>query len=109
MVFSFSFVAMPEFTAIVGVWKVSVPKLLAVCYGSTVRSGSWGCLRWLGRAHCFVVTWTRSTVDFVPVGAPIHGRVIDPWKSIGKRFTLLVSYCPLDTVVEERACLGIRL
>ena len=100
---------MPIFEAIVGVWKVPVPKLLAVRHGSTVWRGCCCLAGWPVGADCLVVAWTRSTVNFVPVGTPAHGCVEDPRKSISKRFTLLVSNCPFDAVIVERACLGVRL
>jgi hypothetical protein len=109
VVFSLPFVAMPIFAAIVRVWKVALPKFLTVRHGSTVWRGCWRCLWWLGGAHCLLVAWTRPTLNLVPVGAPIHSCVVDPRKSIRQRFTLLVSNCPLNTVVVEGAGLGIRL
>ena len=109
VVFSFPLEAVPVFPAIEGVRKVAVAELLAVRHGSTVRSGCWRCPGRLGGAHCLVVAWARSTINFVSVGTPVHGCVVDPGKSIGQGFTLLVSDCPFDTVVVEGACLGIRL
>jgi hypothetical protein len=109
LVFSLPVEAMPILPAIVGVWKVPVPKLLAVRHGSTVWRGSRCCLRWLGGTHCLVFAWARPTFNLVPVGAPVHGCVVDPRKSISERFTLFVRNCPLDTVVVEGACFSIRL
>jgi hypothetical protein len=109
LVFSLPFEAMPVFAAIVRVWKVAVTKLLAVRHGSTVWRGCWRCLGRLGGTHCLFVAWARSTVNLVPVGAPVHTCVVDPRKSISERFTLLVSNCPFNTVVVEGAGLGILL
>merc|ERR1711936_609661 len=100
---------MPIFAAIVRIWKVPVPKLLTVCNGSTVLRGSCRFAGWLVAADCLVVAWTRSTVNFVTVGAPTHGCIEDPGKSIRERLTLLASNYPFDTVIVVGAFLGIRL
>ena len=109
VVFSIPLEAMPVLATVEGIREVSVAELLAVGNGPTVRSGRWRRPGWLGRTHSLVFAGTRSTFDFVPVATPVKDGVVNPGKSIGQRFTLLVSDCPFDTVVVEGAGLGIRL
>ena len=109
VVFPLPLEAMPVLATVEGIREVSVAELLAVGNGPTVRSGCWRRPGWLGRTHSLVFAGTRSTFDFVPVATPVKDGVVNPGKSIGQRFTLLVSDCPFDTVEVEGAGLGIRL
>ena len=109
VVFPLPLEAMPVLPTVEGIREVSVAELLAVGNSPTVRSGCWCRPGWLGRTHSLVFAGTRSTFDFVPVATPVKDGVVNPGKSIGERFTLLMSDCPFDTVVVEGAGLGVRL
>jgi len=109
-VFPFPLVAVPVFSAVVGVREIPITKLLAVRYSSAVSRCGWCCLWWLCGTHGGVVAGSGATVNIFSVGAPVKHLVENPWKSVGREwFTLLVRNCPLHAVVVERAGLWIRL